>query len=149
MNPIAKFMPVARAIADLSKDPSTKVGAVILDASRRIRAVGYNGFPRGVHDAEERYADKGLKNMLVAHAEANAIANAAAVGTPLHGCTLVVTKFPCQDCAKLIINAGITRVYSVAIDHRSDWVSSNMVAWTLFQEAGVTVEFEGVENGLG
>ena len=93
---VAKFYPLALEVAQLSKDPRTKVGAVVIDARGAVRAVGYNGFPRGVEDDPGRYAHRETKLLLVAHAEANAIANAAAVGTPLEGCGLVVTKYPCQ-----------------------------------------------------
>ena len=137
---IAKFIPIVQMIATLSKDPRTKVGAAILDSNRRIRAVGYNGFPRGVHDDAERYNDRALKHTLVAHAEANAVANAAAVGTPLEGCSMIVTKFPCHECAKLIINAGIKLVYAPHPEPTSDWLNSNTTAAYMFDEAGVKVE---------
>ena len=136
---LSKFILIANAVALLSKDPATKVGALMVDRRGAIRAQGFNGFPRGIDDAPERYADRNTKLRLVAHAEANAIANAASVGTPLFDCSLVVTKFPCHECAKLIINAGIRRVYSEPIEFNSTWVISNNTALEMFKEAGVEV----------
>lgn len=136
---LAKHYHIALAVAELSKDPSTKVGALIIDDRGAIRAVGYNGFPRGVDDDPGRYADRAVKLRLIAHAEANAIANAAAVGTPLNGCSLVVTKFPCHECAKLIINAGIKRVLTSPAAPGA-WLDSSLTASWMFDEAGVKVE---------
>jgi dCMP deaminase len=132
----SKFAGVARAVAELSKDPSTKVGAVILDDERRIRAVGFNGFPRGVSD-DVRLNDRDQKLPLMVHAEANAIANAAAVGTPLKGCSMVTTKYPCHECAKLIISAGIKLVVTPV--YGGKWSDSSAIAESLFREAGITV----------
>ena len=69
-----KFLPTAKAIADLSKDPSTKVGAVALNDDGILLAVGYNGFPRGVGDSPERYAEKEVKYKLISHAEQTLVA---------------------------------------------------------------------------
>jgi dCMP deaminase len=102
-----RFMLLARHVAMWSKDPSTKVGAVIVDAKRRVIALGYNGFPRGVDDSPERYADRPTKYAHVVHAELNAILNALG---PVDGCTLYVTLEPCTTCAKAIIQSGIARV---------------------------------------
>jgi len=137
---LAKFYPLAMEVAELSKDPRTKVGAVVIDARGAVRAVGYNGFPRGVEDDPGRYADRDTKLLLVAHAEANAIANAAAVGTPLDGCGLVVTKYPCHECAKLVINAGIRQIGAPAPGTDSAWLKSNDIARLMFSEAGVAVQ---------
>lgn len=134
-----KLMPIAMQVAQLSKDPRTKVAALVVDHRGAVRALGYNGFPRGIEDKPEWLNDRQVKNMMVAHAEANAIANAAAVGTPLEGCAIVVTKFPCRECAKLIINAGIKHVHSIEIDIESDWVESNSDASRMFDMACVKV----------
>ena len=121
-----------------SKD-TTQVGAVIIDRRGVVRATGWNGFPRGIVDAPERYADREIKLALIVHAEANAIANAAAVGVPLEGCGLVVTKFPCSECAKLIIQAGINEVYTKEPERDSRWRESAQIARMMFEEAGVSV----------
>jgi len=102
-----RFMQLARHVAMWSKDPSTKVGAVIVDEKRRVVSLGYNGFPRGVDDSPERYADRPTKYAHVVHAELNAILNAP---RGVEGCTLYVTLEPCTTCAKAIIQSGVRRV---------------------------------------
>lgn len=141
MNPL-KFVGIARAVSQMSKDPSTKVGALIIGPGMEIRATGWNGFPRGVEDTQERLNDRPTKYQYVVHAEANAIANAARSGVALEGCTLLVTALhPCNDCAKLLIQAGITRVYAPLPADDERWADSFEVAATMFREAGVVVEF--------
>jgi len=102
-----RFMALARHVAMWSKDPSMKVGAVIVDRKRRVIAMGYNGFPRGVEDSSERYNERATKYAHVVHAELNAVLNALG---PVEGCTLYTTFEPCTGCAKAIIQSGITRV---------------------------------------
>ena len=102
-----RFLRLADEIASWSKDPSSKVGAVIVDDRRRIVGLGYNGFPRGVRDTEARYADRPTKYLFTQHAEANAITQAAA---PVEGCRLYVTHRPCAICTGLLIQAGIRSV---------------------------------------
>jgi dCMP deaminase len=101
------FLEDAADEARKSKDPSTKVGCVIIRPDRTQASGGFNGFPRGVADTPERYADRPTKYALVVHAEANAIITAH---EPLHGYTLYCTLAPCNECAKLIVQAGIKRV---------------------------------------
>lgn len=105
------FLEVAEAWAARSKDPTTRVGAIVVNADRVQVAQGYNGFPRGVVDDPVRWELRDEKLAWTVHAEANAIANAARVGAPTAGATLYVTPvFPCLDCAKLLVQAGIRRV---------------------------------------
>lgn len=141
MNPL-KLLPVAQSIASLSKDPSTKVGALIVGPAGEIRSSGWNGFPRGVAD-DDRLYDRERKYTLIAHAEINAICNAARSGTPLEGCSLLVTALhPCNECTKAIIQAGIRKVYAPRPpdqDHR--WHESFKVASDMLAEAGVQVEY--------
>lgn len=136
------FHVMALHVATASKDPSTKCGSVIVDAERRVLGLGYNGFPRGVRDDDERYDDRALKYKLVVHAEANAILNAVGgVG----GCTLFSTKFPCTECAKLIIQAGIATVVSPPIDRdpACRWSEDQRLSRMMFLEAEVEmVELE-------
>jgi dCMP deaminase len=130
---------MAKHTSILSKDPSTKVGAVIFDPKRRIVSAGYNGFARGVWDAEERLSNRDIKYRLVLHAEQNAIMFATA---PLDGCTLVVTHPCCAQCAALTIQSGITHVMwpkpEAAFLER--WAADMALTMTQFAEAGVTVE---------
>lgn len=102
-----RFLALAHHVAQWSKDPSTKVGCVLVDDHRRIVGLGYNGFPRGVSDHTERYEIREIKYLMVQHAEANAILNA--VGKTA-GATAYVTHHPCASCAGLLIQAGIGRV---------------------------------------
>ncbi|QMS85880.1 deoxycytidylate deaminase [Candidatus Xianfuyuplasma coldseepsis] len=105
------FMGVARLSAMRSKDPQTQVGACIVNTKKRIVGIGYNGFPFGIEDDQfpwdkkESWLDS--KYPYVVHAEPNAILNAT---EPLDNATLYVTLFPCNDCAKLIIQSGIKEV---------------------------------------
>lgn len=104
----SRFLQAAAMFASWSKDPSTKVGAVLVDRERRILGTGYNGFPRGVEDSIERLENRDLKYPLTAHAEVNAI-----LGCTLRpaGATLYVYPYPpCHECTKAIIQAGVRRV---------------------------------------
>ena len=128
-----RFLELAEHIAQWSKDPRTQVGSVIVDDKKRVVSLGYNGFPRGVDDIPERYADRTIKHMYVAHAERNALDNAPLM---VDGCTLYTTLFPCMECAKSIIQKGITRV--VSHDYEED---NDKFGWSytfqMFIEAGV------------
>lgn len=135
------FVEMARLAASKSKDPSTKVGCVIVGPDMEVRATGFNGFARGVSDDVARYEDKDGKLHLMVHAEANAIAAAARVGTSLKGCTAIVTKHPCPQCAALLIQSGVEVVVSPAPEDGSRWQEANMVAQRQFAEAGVRVRY--------
>lgn len=106
------FMALALLSAQRSKDPSTQVGAVIVDEEKRILSVGYNGFPRGVSDDDFSWAREGdpldTKYPFVVHAEANAVLNRNTAS--LKGATLYVGLFPCNECAKLLLQSGIREI---------------------------------------
>lgn len=128
-----RFLDLAGHVAQWSKDPRTQVGSVIVDSRKRVVSVGFNGFPTGVIDIPERYEDRNIKHMYVAHAERNALDNAPLM---VDGCTLYTTLFPCNECAKSIIQKGIVRVVSYHNDINDDrfgWGYTN----TMFVEAGV------------
>lgn len=125
-----RFMALAEHIAQWSKDPSTKVGAVIVDKHRRVIGMGYNGFPRGVGDEPSRYADRPTKYKFVVHAEANAILNAS---VPVEDSTLYVTLAPCHECMKLIIQQGIKAIVSPPRQLGRE----DVVADTMIREAGI------------
>lgn len=129
---------MAEHVAKLSKDPSTKVGAVIFDDKRRIVSAGYNGFARGVADTADRLEDRSTKYRLTLHAEQNALMFATA---PLHGCTLVVTHPCCAHCAALSIQAGIKHVVwpEPAPAFLSRWEADMGLTLQQFKEAGVQV----------
>ena len=137
-----RMLDLAAFFAQWSKDPSTQVGAVIVDEKRRVIGHGYNGFPRGVDDDPERYADRAKKYPRVVHAELNAILNAV-LPHQLEGATLFITHAPCADCAKAIIQVGITRVVFPSGTDLHAWIDSLGVASTMFTEAGVEVTVHG------
>jgi dCMP deaminase len=127
-----RFLDLCDHVATWSKDPSTKLGSVIVDSKKRVVSVGYNGFPRGVEDLEERYNDRPTKYLFVAHAERNALDNAPMM---VDGCTLYVTLEPCVECAKSIIQKGIKRVVTYPTT-REDMFNWN-IARQMFEESGV------------
>lgn len=105
------FMSMAHLSAKRSKDPNTQVGACIVNKDKRVVGLGYNGFPRGCDDDVFPWEREGefldTKYPFVVHAELNAILNSI---QNLAGCTIYVSLFPCNECAKAIIQSGITRV---------------------------------------
>lgn len=129
-----RFFEMAKHIAEWSKDPSTKVGAVIYDSVFRLVSVGYNGFPRGVSDEKLRYDVKPTKYKLVVHSEANAILNARG---SVESFTLLTTKFPCSECAKIIVQSGITRVVSPPPGDGEPWATDAQWSKLMFSEAGL------------
>lgn len=105
------FMGLAQLSAMRSKDPNTQVGACIVDEKKRVVSIGYNGMPFGCSDLEFPWGREGsylkTKYPFVVHAELNAILNAP---RSVAGCDLYVSLFPCNECAKAIIQSGIRRV---------------------------------------
>jgi dCMP deaminase len=135
-----RFLDLAEHIGSWSKDPSTKVGAMIVRPDRTILSVGYNGFPRGVIDYDFRLNDRPIKYAMTVHAEPNALLMAA---EPAANCALYVHPFlPCADCAGLVIQSGIARVVSrVATPQQMErWGDSFQHTLTMFEEAGVLLE---------
>lgn len=117
-----------------SKDPSTKVGAVVVRPDRTIASMGWNGFPRGVPDT---YEDREHKLLRTVHAELNAILNAR---EPLIGYTLYVSPlFPCSNCAAAIIQSGITEVVARMGQPREEWAKSMAAATDMFRYADVAI----------
>ena len=138
-----RFANLALHFATWSKDPSTQVGAVIVDDKRRVIGHGYNGFPRGVVDDKDRYADRSEKYPRVIHGEMNAILNTG-VPMALEGSTLYVTMPPCSDCAKVIIQVGIKRVVVSRIEDKeaqARWASSMGFTMSMFAEAEINMVF--------
>jgi dCMP deaminase len=132
-----RFLDLAKLCGSWSKDPSTQVGAVIVDGNNRIVSIGFNGFPQGVEDSEERLVDRETKYDIIVHAEANALMFA---NKSVEGCTLYTWPFqPCSRCAGLIIQSGITRVVSVVHDD-DRWKKNFTTARQLFKEASIILE---------
>ena len=133
------FMGVALLAAQRSKDPSTQVGACIVDGDKRILSTGYNGFPHGCSDDDfpwNRDDSKGeTKYQFVVHAELNAILNAS--GKDLHGSTVYVALFPCNECAKAIIQAGIKEV--IYLSDKYNGTPSVNASKRMLTAAGITL----------
>jgi dCMP deaminase len=129
-----RYLGLAQHVAAWSKDPSTKVGAVIVRPDRTVASVGFNGFPRGVRDLAERLNDREAKYAYIVHGEKNAIIHAR---ERLDGYTLYVWPFmPCADCAGAMIQAGISRVVSIR-SYEPRWAQSFAFTEAMFAEAGV------------
>ena len=147
------FLAICHVVATRSHDEDTQIGCVIVSPSRRIVSTGYNGLPAGVDDAywatnrvqkvtlpgvfSDQLVYEVDKYDTVTHAEANAIVSAA---ESLRGCSLYCTLYPCNECAKLIITAGIKKVYFEDIRE----AKQQAIAKILFQQAGI----ETVKIGL-
>ena len=137
-----QFYQHAQNLADIfSKDPSVKVGALLLAPdSLQILSSGYNGFPRGIDEKKSSRWKNPTKYIYVEHAERNCIYNAARQGTPLEGSIAITTFFPCYDCARALIQVGVkTVVSSVGQSVKPKWYSIWAESNKLFKEAGVNV----------
>ena len=137
----ARFMELARLVATWSKDPSTRVGSVIVDGNRVV-SLGFNGFPRGTDDTAELYANRDRKYKRVLHAEQNAIAFA---NRSLDGCTIYITHAPCSRCVAQIIQSGITRVVCpnpwADSDYMSRWRDDVLETEAMCREASINLEY--------
>lgn len=136
-------MKLAKEISTWSKDPSSQIGSIIADHDRRILATGYNGFPRGIADTNERLQNREQKYPLTVHAELNCLLNALYSGVSVRYGTLYVYGLPiCSDCAKSVIQAGITRVvigdpsYYSKIKWFHSWMDTSKL---MFEEANVEI----------
>ena len=139
-----RYIHLAKEISSWSKDPSTKVGAVVIGNNGEVLSQGYNGFPRGIKDTPSRLKDREKKYNLVVHAEMNAIYNAGLNGVSLKGSTLYVYGLPvCNECAKGIIQVGIDKVIATRpADYNEKWDDSIKDAKALFKEAEVEYKIE-------
>ena len=131
------FMGIAMLSAERSKDPSTQVGACIVSNENKILSVGYNGMPRNCDDDIYPWEREGesldTKYMFVCHAELNAILNYS--GSNLRGSKVYVTLFPCNECAKALIQSGVSEVIYYS-DKYSDSFST-LAAKRMFESAGI------------
>lgn len=134
-----RFMELAHFYARWSKDPSTKVGAVIVDTDRNPIGQGYNGFPRDVSDLPERLNNRETKHAFTMHAEANAVLRALATGKDLSRAIIYCTHFPCVDCAKLIVQSGLRHVYCPMTADLEGWEKSQERARIIFVETNTMV----------
>ena len=137
-----RFMDIAKLISSWSKDPSTKVGAVVVGPDKEIRSTGYNGLVRGVDDDIPERLERPTKYDFFEHAERNAVYNACSIGTSLKDCIIYVTSMPCPDCARAIIQAGIKMVVTYKFEPVEGqpvgtWRDKVSYSEQMFKEAGV------------
>lgn len=118
-----------------SKDPSKKIGAVAVGKHNQILSIGYNGFPRGIADTDDRYNNRETKYKYVVHSEQNLIYNACLTGVSLEGSSVFVYGLPiCGECMKGLIQVGVKEIYSIGeVDDR--WEESTEFAKSLAKEA--------------
>jgi len=136
-----RFLEIASTVSRWSKDPSRKIGAVAV-RDRKILATGYNGFPKGIEDLKVRYDNREEKYKFVVHAEMNCIYNAAENGISLKDSTLYIVGLPvCSDCAKGIIQSGISRVVAHSSGTPDRWIEAIKNTKEILLEAGVDYEF--------
>ena len=110
-------MQLAKQAAQWSKDPSSKIGAVAIGGKGQVLSTGYNGFPRGIQDYDDRWNNREEKYKYVVHAEMNCIYNANYHNQSLKGSTMYIVGLPvCHECAKGIIQAGVVRVVAEFLD---------------------------------
>ena len=137
-----RFMELAEFVSLWSKDKSTQVGCVVVGPRKEIRAIGYNGFPRGANDELEYRHERPLKYKWTEHAERNAIFNATLSATSLIGCRMYVPWFPCMDCARAIVQSGISELVALEPDLLDPrWGEDFREALDLFSECGVAVRY--------
>ena len=135
-----RYLELAKHIAQWSKDPSRKIGAVAVGELGQILSLGYNGFPRGIEDTNERLTNREEKYKLVVHAEMNVIYNASLNGVSLRGSTLYISGLPmCSDCVRGVIQVGIKRVVMTYDDPIGDvWTESWNRTAAMLDEAGIS-----------
>jgi len=137
-----RFLEMAKMVGSWSKDPSTQVGAVIVDDDRRVISLGYNGFPKGVAD-NNRLEDRKEKYKMIVHAERNALLFA---NVSVKDATIFTYPFmPCPVCTGMIIQSGIQRVVSLQTDNPR-WQEDFEISRKMLDEAEVgLVEYEKIE----
>jgi dCMP deaminase len=139
-----RFMRLAREISTWSRDPSSKIGAVLVNDDRRILSTGFNGFPRGIADTEERLNDREKKYPLIVHAELNVLLAALYNGVSVKDSTLYVYGLPiCSDCAKSVIQAGVKRVIILDVHDSPDkWKKVwEELSKPMFEEVGISITY--------
>ena len=142
-----RFLELAEHISSWSKDPSTKVGCVIVGPDREVRSTGFNGFPRGIADTSERLNNRPLKYKLVVHGEMNAILHAARIGVSLKGCVAYTTLPSCSGCSIALVQAGIREtVHPDGLDIPDRWQEDFDLGADILSEGGVTIRKVGPER---
>ena len=136
-----RFLNLAKHISQWSKDPSTKVGCVVVGPDREIRSTGFNGLPRGIEDNDERLNNREIKYPLICHAEESAIMHAARIGISLKDCTAYVTWPPCTRCARSLVQAGVsTIIYPKNIEIPDRWMDDFNLSLNMLKEAKINIK---------
>jgi len=134
-------MELAKTVSTWSKDPSKKIGAVAIGSKGQVLAQGFNGFPRGIADSDDRLTDRETKYKYVVHAEMNLIYNATFNGISLNGSTVYVYGLPvCSECAKGLIQVGVKQIVmdeNSATGADPKWLESLDLTVALLNEAGI------------
>ena len=137
------YLEICKVVGSRSKDPNTQLGCIIVGPAHEIRSTGYNSFPRGIRDDVPERLERPAKYLWIEHAERNAICNAARAGTATEGCTIYVEIMPCMDCARAIVQAGISQVVISAgrmAQYSSEYYDQHFrLVEVLFSEAGVKI----------
>lgn len=137
-----RWMDLCCFISNWSKDRSRQIAAVIVDDRNVLLSIGWNGFPRGINDNVESRHKRPEKYLWAEHAERNAIYNAAAKGVSLLGSTMYMPWYPCHDCARAIIQSGISELVCVEPDWGDEsYKESFAMIKELFNETSVTVRY--------
>ena len=131
------FMRICMLVSEMSKDPSTKVGSVIVRPDRTLCSTGYNGFPKPCQDHPSTYGNRSIKLQRIIHAEMNAILH---VRERLDGYAIFTWPLPpCDRCMPHIIQSGIGTIVSPSIDSSQPWFDSAMAATAMAEEAGIRI----------
>jgi len=135
-------MELAKQIGGWSKDRSRGVGCVVVGPNNELRATGFNGFPRGVDDEVGSRHERPAKYKWTEHAERNAIYNAARVGIPLEGCRMYLPWYPCMDCARAVIQTGISELICMEPNPNDTmWAEDFADVPQMLSEGGVRVRW--------
>lgn len=151
------FMRQVYLVAERSKDPKTKIGAVLVKDGNLFSS-GFNGFPRKVKDLNSRYQDRDLKHKMVCHAEHNSILSAARNGISCLNSVLYTQGVPCNECCKAIIQAGVIEIIIHKqwpnLIHNEKWVEATRITEIMCKESGVKISslnkilnIEGILDG--
>lgn len=142
------FISICHSVRERSPDTSTKTGSVVVGPDKEIRSTGYNGFVRGIRDDVPERFERPRKYKWFEHAERNAIYNAARMGTSLKGCVIYCTWPPCSDCARGIIQSGISEVVVETLSVPTRWFEDFSVGLEMIIEAGGKVRLINSDEAI-
>lgn len=147
----ARFFAMADLVASWSEDRSRRVGCVVVGDANEVRSTGYNGLPRGVsaEHTERHSRENGEKYLWFEHAERNALFNMLRAGVSTSNCRMYCNSFPCADCARAIIQSGVSELRTFVPDLKDKKFGRHFkVALDMFKEGGVTVRFYSRHDDL-